>query len=241
MRKLKPPRAILFLDFDGTVTCCDVVDIVLEAYADPKWMKFEAEWRAGRMGSRDCLRAQMALMRATKKQVDTLLDTINLDEGLGDLLETCSSQLIPVHVISDGFDYFIDRILSRPQNGLTSLWPGVRVCASHLAPNGYRWCAKFPFFDRACGHGCATCKPAAMRLLNRSNAPAIFVGDGLSDQYAVRSAELVFAKNELAGFCCDHSIEHEAYHNLADVSARLSQWLAGRVFSAEEEKARATA
>src|SRR5437762_5508444 len=99
MRKLKQPKAILFLDFDGTVTCCDVVDIVLGAYADPKWMKFETEWRGGRMGSRDCLQAQMALMRATKKQVDALLDTIKLDEGLADLLETCSSQGIPVHII----------------------------------------------------------------------------------------------------------------------------------------------
>jgi len=54
----------------------------------------------------DCLRAQMALMRATKKQVDTLLDTIKPRmKAFGDLLENLLSQLIPVHVISDGFDY----------------------------------------------------------------------------------------------------------------------------------------
>ena len=72
MTELQTPKAMLFLDFDGTITRRDAVDAILEAYADPKWLTLEAEWRAGRMGSRDCLQAQMALVRATRKQLDSL-------------------------------------------------------------------------------------------------------------------------------------------------------------------------
>ena len=78
MTDLQTP--ILFLDFDGTISRRDAVDAILETYADPKWLTFESEWQAGRMGSRDCLRAQMSLVRASRKQIDALLDDIGIDE-----------------------------------------------------------------------------------------------------------------------------------------------------------------
>jgi len=68
-----------------------------------------------------------------------------------------------------------------------------------------------------------------MRLLNKTNAPAIFVGDGLSDRYAVESADLVFAKDGLAAYCTEQLIEHTPYQTLGDVAAHIDHWLAGRV------------
>ena len=239
MTELQKP--ILFLDFDGTISLRDAVDVILETYADPKWLTFEAEWRAGRIGSRDCLQAQMSLVRASRNQIDALLDEIRIDEGLVALLEMCAMQDIPAHIISDGFDYCIRRILSGAGKRVAALLRGGRVCAAHLEGRGHRWRTEFPFFHQTCGHGCATCKPALMRLLNRTNAPAIFVGDGLSDRYAVESADLVFAKDGLASYCTDHSIEHVPYQNLGDVAARLDRWLAGRMFLREETAARVSA
>jgi 2-hydroxy-3-keto-5-methylthiopentenyl-1-phosphate phosphatase len=241
MTEEQKPKAILFLDFDGTISRRDAVDVILETYADPKWLTFEAEWRAGRMGSRDCLRAQMALVRATRKQIDSLLDEIGIDEDLVPLLEMCAAHYIPAHIVSDGFDYCIRRILSGASKRVAALLRGGRVCAGHLESRGHLWPTEFPFFHQTCGHGCATCKPAVMRLLNKTNAPAIFVGDGLSDRYAAESADLVFAKDGLASYCTEHSIEHTPYQNLGDVAAHLDRWLAGRVFLREEALARASA
>ena len=59
-----PVRPTLFVDFDGTITCRDTTDAVLEAFADPSWLAVEREWVAGRIGSRACLTAQMALVDA---------------------------------------------------------------------------------------------------------------------------------------------------------------------------------
>ena len=213
------PRAVLFLDFDGTITCRDVVDVILETYADPRWLEYEAAWRAGRMGSRDCLRAQMSLVRVTPQQLDSLLDSIAVDGGLVELFEVCAARKIPVHIISDGFDYGLNRILGRALNGHRSLISSVR--ASHLEVGRRPWRPEFPYFHESCTHGCATCKPGVMRLLNPMNAPAIFVGDGLSDRYAVESADLVFAKNELARYCRANSIAHVEYTNLVDIATHL--------------------
>jgi 2-hydroxy-3-keto-5-methylthiopentenyl-1-phosphate phosphatase len=80
-----------------------------------------------------------------------------------------------------------------------------------------------------------------MRLLNRTNVPALFVGDGLSDRYAAESANLVFAKNDLARYCRGQSIEHVSYNNLEDVAVYLEDWLAARAFIDDEMEERASA
>jgi 2,3-diketo-5-methylthio-1-phosphopentane phosphatase len=240
MTELQTPDAILFLDFDGTITRRDAVDAILEAYADPEWLSFETEWREGRIGSRDCLRAQMGLVRASRAQLDALLDEIEIDEGLIPLLEMCAAHNIPAHIISDGFDYCIRRILSREKLA-SALLQEARVCASVLEGRGQMWRTEFPFFHQTCAHGCATCKPAVMRLLNRTNAPALFVGDGLSDRYAVESADLVFAKNGLAAHCTENGIEHVSFSNLNDVAAQLDRWAVSRTFLKDEIEERASA
>jgi 2-hydroxy-3-keto-5-methylthiopentenyl-1-phosphate phosphatase len=237
----EPQTPILFLDFDGTISRRDAVDAILETYADPEWLTFEAEWRESRIGSRDCLRAQMSLVRASRKQIDALLDEIGIDENLVALLEMCAMQQIPAHIISDGFDYCIRRILSGANKRIAAFLRGGRVCAAHLESRGHLWRTEFPFFHQTCGHGCATCKPSVMRLLNKTNAPAIFVGDGLSDRYAVESADLVFAKDGLAKYCSANSILHTRYQNLGEVAAHIDRWLAGRVFLREEAQDRVSA
>ncbi len=234
-------KPIVFLDFDGTITHRDVVDAILEEFADPHWQTIEEDWKAGRIGSRECLSAQMQLVRATKDQIDALLDSIDVDDAFVRLLETCSANGVDVHIISDGFDYCINRILNRPSLNLRGLLESVRILSSHIERDKNQWKVDFPSFHQSCAHGCATCKPAVMRLLNQANAPAIFVGDGLSDRYAVESADVVFAKDGLASYCTENSIRYTPYQNLGDVAAHLDRWLAARVFPREETAVEASA
>lgn len=223
---LQQKRPMLFLDFDGTITERDVIDAILESFADSRWLEIEKQWRAGRIGSRDCLRAQTALVQATRAQIDELIDGIKVDSGFALLLETAKHFDVPAQIISDGFDYCIRRILERPNLGLAPYLSHLRVCASHLEFSRWnRLQLDFPFFHQACAHGCATCKPAAMRLLNRTNAQTIFVGDGLSDRYAAQCADLVFAKNGLASYCREQGIEFIAYCGLDEVASYLNEAL----------------
>ncbi len=230
----KQQTPVMFLDFDGTITKRDVIDAILEQYADERWLQVEDEWRAGRIGSRICLSEQIALVRATVGQVDELLDSIELDEGLHALLQTCAAHHIATHIISDGFDCCIRRILARTLNNFSHR--EMRICASQLESRGnHEWTVSFPFFAQSCAHGCATCKPAVMSLLNRANVPTIFVGDGLSDRYAAGSANLVFAKKGLAEYCLEEQIAHVTYNNLGDVASNLETALRRGVDFATKE------
>lgn len=215
---------MLFLDFDGTISSRDAVDLILEKFADERWIGVEEDWRAGRIGSRECLARQMTLVQAAPRALNQLLATIELDAGLGALLDACARADVPVSIISDGFDYCIRRILQAGEPRAVKLLRGARVCASHLVHAGKgRWRAEFPFFREACAHGCATCKPAVMEMLNPRGAATIFVGDGLSDAYAAREVDLVFAKKSLARICREQAIDFVPYESLADVAARLEE------------------
>lgn len=220
-----PTSPTLFLDFDGTITTRDATDAILDAYADPAWLDVEDAWKAGRIGSRACLSTQMALVRARRDQVDALLDGIEIDAGFLPLLALCVSRHVPVHIVSDGFDYCIRRILGRPSLGLQPYLAGTRIVSSHLETDGHSWRATFTESASACTHGCATCKPAAMDEL-KGGGPTLFVGDGLSDRYAAAAASVVFAKDDLAAYCCNESIPYTPFHTLTTVADELERLLA---------------
>ena len=219
------PPAIVFLDFDGTITRQDAIDVMLEAFADRRWLEIEKEWVAGRIGSRECLAGQIDLMTATHEQVDQLLDRIEVDSGLPALLDVCAARSVPVHIISDGFDYCIQRILGRPGQRFRSRLTGSHIVSSTLRANGVRWHAEFPHPIEACAHGCATCKPAAMELLNQTNALTVFVGDGFSDRHAAAIADVIFAKDKLASFCEHASLPYLPFDTLAAVATGIEHLL----------------
>ena len=213
-------KPVVFLDFDGTISRVDVVDAILDRYADPAWERIEREWKAGRIGSRACLAGQLALVRASQADVDGLLESVQIDRGFLPLLDACAGAGVRSHIVSDGFDYCIGRILRQVPRSHQNLLAQVSVHASHLeleAPD--RWKTAFRFMDTECEHGCATCKPAVMAGLNPGSAPSIFVGDGLSDRYAAAAADVVFAKDKLAAYCTEQGIAFHRYETLADVGA----------------------
>ena len=216
-------KPVVFLDFDGTISRVDVVDAILDRYADPSWERIERVWKAGRIGSRACLAGLIGLVRATQADVDALLAGVQIDGGFVPLLDACIAAGVRSHIVSDGFDYCIGRILRQVPASHRDLLAQVSVHASHLEPEAAdRWKTAFRHMDSECEHGCATCKPAVMAALNPSGAPSIFVGDGLSDRYAAAVADVVFAKDKLAAYCAEQGIAFHRYETLAVVAAFVS-------------------
>lgn len=214
LRTKKTP--LLFLDFDGTISKRDAIDLILERFADEKWMAVEESWKSGFIGSRECLSEQVALIDASPDEINGLLSEIGLDSGFRELLKQAWRYNIKTQVISDGFDYCIERILSRiPAQQRPSYF------SSHLEFRNKKWHTNFPYCSDLCEHGCATCKPLLMKNLNPEGLPVIFVGDGLSDRYAAQAADLVFAKKGLAEYCSSMDIDFLAYDDLYDVADTL--------------------
>jgi 2-hydroxy-3-keto-5-methylthiopentenyl-1-phosphate phosphatase len=213
-------RPVIFSDFDGTIAQVDVTDAILNEFAGPAWREVEEQWVAGRIGSRECLRRQMALVRASADELDALIDSIPLDPGFLAFQRWTREQHVPFYVVSDGFDYVIRRILGRRGFEGDPL-DGSHVFASSMRVENRTVAVEFPYGPEPCVHGCATCKPEVIRRLGSGYDPVVFIGDGLSDRVAVEAANVVFAKEKLLAHCRDYGIAATPFCSFADVRRDL--------------------
>ena len=210
-----------FIDFDGTITTEDVIDKILERFADPSWRLIEEEWAGGKIGSRECLIRQMELVSAPPGSFRSLVDAITIDPHFADFLRCAAARRIPVAIVSDGLTEVIQRVLQRALGAEPALLEGLPVFANRV-----RWDATGPrlVFDREpCAHGCANCKEAVMRANLTDGERVLFVGDGLSDRYAAAAADLVFAKNALLDYCREKGLSHMAYKDFSDIEKWLEK------------------
>lgn len=60
----------VFCDFDGTISVQDATGFILSRFADREWQDIEAQWKKGAVGSAQCIQRQVALIRATRRQLD---------------------------------------------------------------------------------------------------------------------------------------------------------------------------
>ena len=214
----------IFSDFDGTISQFDVTDLVLTQLAHPSWREVEQEWARGLIGSRECLERQMALVSASTKELNALVDTVPIDPHFAKFHQFLTRRAVPFYVVSDGFDIIIRRVLKNA--GLNSpLRNGKHLFSSGLKVRGRRMEPSFPYAGHLCEHGCATCKAEIIRQRRRDGSVVIFIGDGLSDRFAAHAADIVFAKRQLLAYCRENGIACRPFETFAEIEAEIQAML----------------
>jgi len=205
----------VFSDFDGTISIQDVTDVVLSCFAEPEWEDIEQEWKDGLIGSAECMRRQIALIRASRHELDAILDTVAIDPGVLAFRDYCRVNGLPLTIVSDGVDYFIRHVLRR--NGITDL----PVIANHLrcsVVDGLESYNLAPAPNSAgCSSGSGVCKCRVVSGME----PQVYIGDGRSDFCVAGRADLVFAKDTLADYCGDSNIPFIAFDDFADLLSKM--------------------
>ena len=216
---------VVFCDFDGTITQLDATDQILTQLAHPSWREIEREWMLGLIGSRECLERQIALVEAPAEELQAVIDAVAIDTEFAPLCKFARKKRLPLYILSDGFDYVIRRVL-KGAGMARQFRSGKNLFASALRVEGRRLAPSFPHSPEPCAHGCATCKAALIRRLREGRQPVIFVGDGMSDRFAVELADVVFAKRHLLAHCRDNGIACHPFETFGDVHATLEKLLA---------------
>ena len=202
---------MFFCDFDGTVTREDVIDRILEEFADPMWRDFEQSWVNGDIGSRDCLTMQTKLIKAKEDDLLDFVEDIGIDETFVDFAGYCKRNAIEISILSDGIDLFIKSILNR--HGLND----IRVFANGLGSINGSYEMVFPYFREDCLSKAGICKCKIMEELSIPEGINVLVGDGRSDFCLARKADLTFAKSALLDFCRVEKIPHIEHREFRDV------------------------
>ena len=218
-----------FVDFDGTITTKDVVDLVLERFAKKEWRVVEKDWVEGRIGSRECLSRQIDFVVATEKDLLNLAEEVQIDPHFVSFLKEAKRLAIPAMIVSDGFDLFIEQILNRSLQDVPEILSSLPVFCNKLYWTGKGLKAVFAS-QTACGHGCANCKPSVIQKNVLAGEKIIFVGDGLSDRFAAQAADLTFAKGNLLKFCEEQHLPYKPYSDFSEIT----RWLSKNVHPSEK-------
>lgn len=212
-------KCIVLVDFDGTIATEDTTDLLLERYADPQWYDVEDDWKAGRIGSRECLVRQIDLVRATPEQYDTLVGQIEIDPEFPAFVDFCRRNDMDMLVVSDGLDRTVGTVLERygldlPFRANKLQWIG-----------GDRWRLSFPHARSDCLALSGNCK---CQFAVAPGAVRIAVGDGRSDFCVSERVDLALAKGALADHCARKELPHYPFARFGEARACLERWLDAR-------------
>jgi 2-hydroxy-3-keto-5-methylthiopentenyl-1-phosphate phosphatase len=221
----------VLLDFDGTISKVDTTDLLLERFAAPAWRDIEEEWKAGRIGSRECMVRQIDLVRATPAEMDAFIATVEIDPGFSGFVQRFRGLGHTLMVLSDGLDRTIRTVLDR-----------ANVDIPHFANRlqwlgGDRWRLTFPHTKGTCATLAGNCKCSFAEA--RPREITIMVGDGRSDFCVAERVDLVLATGSLREHCRTKDLPYYGFENFDEAAALLARWLDARGAETAHEGARA--
>lgn len=205
-------------DFDGTISLFDVTDALLTRFGLPGWVELEAQWERGEIGSRECMKGQVALLDVDKTQLGEFLDTIEIDTSFIGFVEVAKAHGLQVQVVSDGIDYAIRHVLAR--YGLGHL----EVIANHLVQvDERRWRLESPWASARCERASGNCKCERLAEQQNLHGRVLYVGDSTSDFCVSNKADFVLAKYKLIAYCEQHGIAHAPFKTFDEATRLLEK------------------
>jgi len=180
------------LDWDGTVTERDTLDLVLQEFGDAEiYERVERELEAGTMTLNEVIAAEFATVTAPLEEaVAFVVEQTRVRPGFTEL----ASRHRPL-VVSSGFHELIEPVLERE-----GVLDDVELRANRVEARPDGWRVQFRVSDtcETCGEPC-----------KRADLPAgevVYAGDGHSDYCAALAAGRVYATGSLARFLSERGI-----------------------------------
>lgn len=242
---------LALIDYDGTATEQECIEIVLQRLVGDAWRPLEDAVRRGEIGHTEGLRRQIALVR--QPPVDflaALAAAAQPRRGLATFLTTLAAGGGRAVIASAGFRAAIEQVWQ--ENAL----PPVPIVASelvadslvgnelaHHVPAGHELITSDPAADdgNSPSHivfsdqlgdcprcGPRSCKAAVLRAQRRPGDIVLVFGDGESDLCPAREADLVFARGRLAELCATENLPWRPLDDFTDVLPHVQQWLSER-------------
>jgi len=186
----------LVLDFDGTVTERDTLDLVLERFGDVGvYERAEAELEAGRMTLNGVIAAEFASVTAPLDEVVAyLLEHARFRPGFAELARARR----PL-IVSSGFHELIEPLLERE-----GVLDAVELRANRVAARPDGWIVRFRVAEECdeCGEPC--------KRADLPDGEVVYAGDGHSDYCAALAADRVYATGSLARYLDERGVAYEA-------------------------------
>lgn len=210
----------IFLDFDGTITKKDVGEEIFRKYVNEEIVRrIVDDLLADKISSRECWENLCdAASVMDKTEFDRFIQSHKVEPTLQNFVEYCEDCRYPVFVLSDGFDYYIEKIFRKENLSHLKFYSNKLILTDQgkLIPS-------FPYFSSDCRNS-SNCKQNHIIENSSEDDYTVYIGDGNSDIDAIQYVDFIFAKDNLLRFCEMNRITFFPYRNFDDVINRLDEF-----------------
>jgi len=209
-------KTIIQCDFDGTITDEDASFYLLDAFAEGDWRSILQQYKEGRITVGEFNTRAFAMI---KQDEATLLckleENVRIRPGFRELLDYSAYRGYRFAIVSNGLQFYIEAILrslgiegTEVHAATNDFRPdGVRV--QYISPEGIVLQDGF--------------KEAYIKKYLSEGYRVIYVGNGTSDSYASRHAQLVFATGDLLAYYQRHGLPCIPFDDLTQVVNGLTE------------------
>ncbi|MBR1424751.1 MtnX-like HAD-IB family phosphatase [bacterium] len=201
----------IYCDFDGTITKRDSVNGFFEMYA-PNWMESEKLWIEGKISSRENAIIQVGLLKnVSQEQLGDYINSIEIDDYFLDFVDYVKSRNIKLTILSDGFDFFIKKVLERYNLDIP-------YYANKLIYENGKFNIEFPYYNEKCDKKAGMCKCEKVK-----EKSFCYIGDGTSDLCIAKKADILFASKNLHEYCEKKLIKHYYFETFSNIVEKLDE------------------
>ncbi len=225
MVKVNTGGAVVFCDFDGTITTKGMIDEVGEVFVGQRWLDLKRQMLDRKLTLLEGV--PMAFETVPTSQKDAIVNHIRktavIREGFSEFMDFCDSSGVKLVVASGGFDFFVETVLAKYYSRLA----GVHTIGTDMSGK---------YFHLTHTYTCENCGLCKAKIMEQyQGSPKIVVGDGLTDLHGAQHADLVFARAGLAEYLSKEGRPYKHYDTFFQVIDGIKEFLASdaRVRSAK--------
>ena len=210
-------KAIVFCDFDGTITSCETFIGVLKHFSPALSNELMPKILAKEITIRDGVRQ---IIQAIPSSVypDELLRFVHdkpIRSGLLSFLDYLDSRHIPFVVVSGGFRCLVEAVLRREH----VLERCSKVYAIDIDHTG----DKLKVLSAWESGSELVAKVDVIRSECQQNEKIIMIGDSITDLNASKCADVVFARDGLCNYLTDEKVVFHEWTDFADIRSQLER------------------
>ena len=210
----------IFADFDGTISLYDTWIEIGEYFIrdKEKWAEVIRDFEELKTGARETFLSECSLIENFDlDKFNEIIDKQKIDPAFTDFNNFCDLNGFDVTILSEGMDYYINRVLSN-HNLDIPFYSNKMV----LSDDKKSFSLEFPYSDAECRR-CGCSKRNILLNSTADDEISVFIGDGFSDVCAVHYADIVFAKKSLASYCWKNNITYFDFGNFSDITRKLEK------------------
>lgn len=219
------PKAIVFSDWDGTITLQDSNDYLTEniGFGRPKRLAVNDKILAGTQLFRDGFQEMLdSVTTPFPECIDLLLKNVALDPGFKDFYQWCAANDIPVVVVSSGMKPIIEALLTKLVGPEAVLHIEIMANDVKIEDDG-SWDIVFKD-DSHFGHDKSKLirEYLARNQVDKSTL-LFYAGDGVSDILAAKETNLLLAKHgkDLIIYSKREGIPYTEFNDYSDIHRKI--------------------